>query len=61
MLSYTFLTADSWLAYIYMVTIPIFVINLTGVWKKTDRQLDPMLPMLVLTTFATALLFLIGI
>lgn len=61
LLSYTSLTADRWPEYLYLVTIPLFAINLAGVWKRTDRQLDPMLPMLVLTTFATAILFLIGI
>lgn len=61
LLSYTSLTADRCPEYLYLVTIPLFAINLAGVWKRTDRQLDPMLPMLVLTTFATAILFLIGI
>lgn len=54
LLSYSFLSASSFL---YLLTLPFFVLHLCGVWKREDRQLDPLLPLLVLSTFATALLF----
>lgn len=53
-LTYTLLTRTSgW----YVLTLPFFVLHLTGVWRREDRRLDPMLPLLVLSTFAAALLF----
>ena len=55
--AYTLLTAFSWTQYLYMATLPLFALHLRGVWTREGRDLDPMLPMLVLTTFATALLF----
>lgn len=61
LLSFTALTTDGWLPFIYAITIPLYLINLVGVWKKKDRQLDPMLPMLVLSTFATSLLFALSL
>ena len=36
--------------------MPAFYIHLKGVWTKTDRELDPMLPLLVVGTFFFALL-----
>ncbi|MCQ2143475.1 MAG: 1,4-dihydroxy-2-naphthoate octaprenyltransferase [Bacteroidales bacterium] len=44
---------------VYVITLPLFVRHLRGVWTRYDRALDPMLPLLVLSTFATSLLFLI--
>ena len=54
---YTFVSRTScW----YLLTLPFFVFHLIGVWHREDRRLDPMLPLLVLSTFATALLFALG-
>ncbi|MDD5915881.1 MAG: 1,4-dihydroxy-2-naphthoate octaprenyltransferase [Bacteroidales bacterium] len=44
----------------FMLTIPLFVIHLKGVWTREDKALDPMLPLLVMASFATALIMLIG-
>ncbi len=40
---------------LYVASVPGFVKHLRGVWKLQDRALDPMLPMLVLTTALFAL------
>ena len=46
---------DPW-HYLFFITLPLFVLHLVGVWKRTGKDLDPMLPLLVLSTFALALL-----
>ena len=46
---------DPW-HYLFVITLPVFVLHLVGVWKRTGKDLDPMLPLLVLSTFALALL-----
>ena len=40
---------------LYVASVPGFVKHLRGVWRLQDRALDPMLPMLVLTTALFAL------
>lgn len=61
MLAYSSATADRWSQWIYLITLPLFAAHLRGVWTRVDRALDPMLPMLVMTAFITAILFAIGI
>lgn len=46
---------DPW-HYLYLVTLPLFVIHLRGIWTRQDEALDPMLPLLVISTFALSLL-----
>ena len=46
---------DPW-HFLYMLTFPLYVLHLIGVWKRHDSELDPMLPLLVMSTFAFALL-----
>lgn len=46
---------DPW-HYLFVITLPLFILHLKGVWTRTDKDLDPMLPMLVMGTFALALL-----
>lgn len=60
MLAFSFISGGSPLSFLYVVTLPLFVLHLRGVWTREDRSLDPMLPMLVMSTFALALLFLLG-
>jgi len=50
------MTASSIKGWLYFVTLPLFVLHLMGVWTREDRALDPMLPMLVMSTFALALI-----
>ena len=56
MLLYTILFTGSWQPYLYILTLPLYIRHLSGVWKRSGRELDPMLPMLVISTFIFALL-----
>ena len=40
----------------FVLTLPAFIFHLRGVWTRTERELDPMLPLLVIGTFFFALL-----
>ncbi len=42
--------------FLYVLALPLYVKHLKGVWTLKDRQLDPMLPLLVIGTFLFALL-----
>ena len=46
---------DPW-HWLFVLTLPLYVLHLRGVWRRSGRELDPMLPLLVLSTFAFALL-----
>ena len=37
--------------------IPLFIFHLVGVWKRHGKDLDPMLPLLVFSTFLQALFY----
>lgn len=50
---------DPW-HWLFFLTLPLFIIHLRGVWIKEDRDIDPMLPILVISTFLLALLMGIG-
>ena len=39
------------------VTIPFFVWHIIGVWRRKGKRLDPMLPLLVISTFVLALIY----
>ena len=36
---------------------PLFVVHLVGVWRRTGRDLDPMLPLLVMSTFGLSAVY----
>lgn len=38
-----------------LITVPLYALHLAGVWKKSGKSLDPMLPLLVITTFLLAI------
>ena len=59
--AYILTNGDGWTNWLCFITVPLFALHLRGVWTKEERALDPMLPMLVMSTFATAILFAIGI
>lgn len=42
--------------YIFIITIPLYIKHLQGVWTRSERALDPMLPMLVISTFFLSIL-----
>ena len=50
---------DPW-HYLFVLTLPLYILHLRGIWTREDRALDPMLPLLVLSTFALALLMGLG-
>ncbi|MBR1870163.1 MAG: 1,4-dihydroxy-2-naphthoate octaprenyltransferase [Bacteroidales bacterium] len=56
MLVYCQLRIFSWWHYLFVLTLPLFLLHLRGVWTREDRALDPMLPLLVMSSFAFALL-----
>ena len=45
-----------WWQYLFVLTLPLFILHLRGVWKRTGKALDPMLPLLVISTFLFCLL-----
>lgn len=57
---YAVQNARGWVSFMYVVSLPGFLTHLRGVWTREDRALDPMLPMLVMSTFLFALLAGIG-
>ena len=60
MVVYTLLRLPDWRHWLFALTLPLFVLHLRGVWTHTERALDRFLPMLVLSTFALAILAGIG-
>lgn len=42
--------------YIFIITIPLYIKHLQGVWTRSERALDPMLPILVISTFFLSIL-----
>ena len=60
MLAYCGLRMFSWWHYLFVLSLPLFVLHLRGVWQRTGKALDPMLPLLVISTFLFCLLAGIG-
>jgi 1,4-dihydroxy-2-naphthoate octaprenyltransferase len=60
MAAYCLLCWPSWWHWIWVITLPLYLIHLKGIWTREDRALDPMLPLLVMSTFALCLLMGIG-
>ena len=60
MLAYCQLRMFSWWHYLFVLTLPLYVLHLSGVWKRTGKALDPMLPLLVISTFLFCLLAGVG-
>ena len=50
---------DLW-HWLWVLTLPLFILHLKGVWQRHDRALDPMLPLLVMSTFLFCLLAGLG-
>ena len=50
---------DPW-HFLFVLTLPLYVIHLRGVWTRSGKALDPMLPLLVIATFLFALLTGVG-
>ena len=60
MLTYCQLRMFSWWHYLFVITLPLYILHLRGVWKRTGKALDPMLPLLVISTFLFCLLAGLG-
>lgn len=56
MVFYTLVTYTSLWNFLYFFTLPLFLIHMNMVWKRNGKDLDPALPLLVLSTFAFAVL-----
>jgi len=56
MVVYAAITPVTAWKFLFILSVPMFVKHLVGVWKKTDRELDPMLPLLVMGTFLFSIL-----
>lgn len=42
--------------FLFIITLPLYIKHLQGVWTRSERALDPMLPMLVISTFFLSIL-----
>ena len=60
MIAYCLLCWPSWWHWVWVITLPLYILHLRGVWTCEDRALDPMLPLLVMSTFALCLLYGVG-
>lgn len=60
MVAYCLLCWPSVWHWIWALTLPLFLIHIDGVWKRTGKALDPMLPLLVICTFLLCLLMGLG-
>lgn len=56
MAAYALLRLPDLRHWLFALTLPLYIIHLRGVWTHTERALDRYLPMLVMSTFAFALL-----
>ena len=56
MLAWVATAATSPRAFIFCVTLPLFVMHVAGVWKGSGHQLDKMVPLLSLSTFLLSIL-----
>ncbi len=60
MIAYALLRVfDPW-HYLFVLTLPLFVMHLVKVWKNSGRALDPALPQLTISSLAFALLAGLG-
>jgi 1,4-dihydroxy-2-naphthoate octaprenyltransferase len=60
MVVFCLLSWPDWRHWLFILTLPLYIIHLKGVWQRTGRALDPMLPLLVMSTFLFSLLSGIG-
>lgn len=56
MVLFTLITYTSLWNLLYFITLPLFMIHMNMVWKRQGKALDPALPLLVISTFAFAIL-----
>ncbi len=56
MLAFSIIHFTSILNLLYLITLPLYILHLVMLWKRSGKDLDPALPLLVLSTFVFALL-----
>lgn len=56
MTAWSAMRAESVLSWAYVLTLPLFAMHLSIIWKNTGRKLDKMVPMLSISTFLLAIL-----
>ena len=60
LIAYCLLCWPSWWHWMWVLTLPLYIKHLHMVWTRTDRALDPALPLLVMSTFLLCLLLGVG-
>lgn len=60
LIAYCLLCWPSWWHWAWVLTLPLYIKHLHMVWTRTDRALDPALPLLVMSTFLLCLLLGVG-
>lgn len=60
-IAYTFINFNSYFQWLFIITIPLFLVNAASVNRKRAADLDPYLKQLAISTLAFVLLFGIGI
>lgn len=62
MIAYTLTSSHihTFAAWLYVLTLPLYIKHLHGVWHREESALDPMLPLLVISTFLLTLLAGVG-
>lgn len=60
MIAYCLLCWPSVWHWLWTLTLPLYLLHLRGVWTLSGKALDPMLPLLVMSTFALSLLAGLG-
>lgn len=56
MLVFSTIHFTSILNFLYLITLPLYILHLVMVWKRSGKNLDPALPLLVLSTFVFAVI-----
>ncbi len=60
LIAYCLLCWPSIWHWMWVLTLPLYILHLRGVWKRSGKALDPMLPLLVMSTFLLCVLMGIG-
>ena len=56
MTAYASLRLFDWWHYLFVLTLPLFVLHTVQLWRRSGKDLDPQLPQLVISSFLFALL-----
>lgn len=60
MIGYVAIYGHSWLNWLFVLTLPLYIVHLRGIWRLSGKPLDAMLPLLVMSTFLLSLLVGMG-